>query len=125
MEQKLGSCYYCHQQRYVMAEDHWTQGQIDRQATWDCDCDEAREIRERRNSIDVVKNYIDESMGEMHPDIRNGIKSLLDPVAAGRIKKVSLRIDDITTVVISVKRNRLTCVRTIKDDLTIDEMGGH
>lgn len=99
------------------------QGALDRIATDECDCDEAMMARELRNSVAVVEQAVDEKL-QAREDIKRGIKALLKPVAAGEIDRVTIKVDKKTTITITLKNLVLTCVKTVKDDFTIDERGG-
>ncbi len=121
----IGTCWFCGQQRYV---EHVTEGmdaeQINILATDECDCEEAKRARELRNSIRAVGVSIEENLGVPRV-LREAIKGLLEPVAAGIAENATIKVNSQTTIKIMIKEGRLQCVKTVKDSLTVDEIGGH
>jgi hypothetical protein len=57
--------------------------------------------------------------------LREAIKALLEPVAAGIAENATIKVNSQTTIKIMIKEGRLQCVKTVKDSLTVDEIGGH
>lgn len=122
---RLGMCRHCHQQRYVeCVDEELNQAEIDDIATRECDCEDARRARELSNSVMAVAESIRRN-AEMYTEVKDAITACLEPVAEGYIQSVSMKVDDLTTVKISLKKGRLTCVRTVKEDTVIDEIGEH
>lgn len=122
-ETRMGTCYYCHQQRFVEAVDtETTQEEVNEIATRECDCEEARIARELSNTVAAVKRNIEENM-DLRPDLETAVKAMLEPVAAGQAKNCTIKVDDNTVIKIYVNKGRLNCVRTIKENMTINEMG--
>lgn len=122
---RLGTCRHCHQQRYVECVDiELSQGEIDDIATRECDCEDARRARELSNSVLAVSESIRRN-ASMFREVKEAITACLEPVAEGYIQNITMRVDDLTTVKISLKKGRLTCVRTVKEDTVIDEIGEH
>lgn len=125
MGDKIGTCRFCHQQRFVEhADDTLTQEALDEIATVECDCDEALRERELMNSVRAVSHNIDYSVG-LTGEVREAIIGLLKPTAMSLIQSATIKVDDLTTVKVSIKNGRLSCVKTVKENTTIDEIGGH
>ena len=101
-----------------------SQEEIDEIATAECDCEDARRARELSNSVNAVAYSIRKNES-LCREIKEAIMACLKPVALGEIQNVTMKVDDLTTVKINVKKGRLTCVRTVKEDTVIDEIGEH
>lgn len=123
--EKVGTCRFCHQQRYVEhVDESMSQEEVDEIASIECDCEEAMRARELSNSVRAVEESIRRN-ASLVKEVREGVCGLLKPVALGYIQNVTVKVDDLTTLKISIKKGRLTCVKTVKEDTIIDEMGGH
>lgn len=122
-ETRTGTCYYCHQQRFVEhCSTDMTQDEVNEEATRECDCDEARIARELSNTVAAVKRNIEENM-DLRPDLKEAVKAMLEPVAAGQAKNCTIKVDDNTVIKINVSKGRLNCVRTVKENMIVNEMG--
>lgn len=122
---RLGTCRFCHQQRYVEhVDENLSQNEINDIATRECDCEEAARARELSNSVRAVAYSIGKNEN-IYQEVKDAITGCLEPIAEGYIQSVTMKVDDLTTVKISLKKGRLTCVHTIKEDTVMDEMGEH
>ena len=81
-------------------------------------------MRELSNSVRAVAYSIGKNEN-IYQEVKDAINGCLEPIAEGYIQSVTMKVDDLTTVKISLKRGRLTCVHTIKEDTVMDEMGEH
>lgn len=124
-ETLVGTCRFCHQQRFVEhADPTLTQEDINEIATVECDCEEAMRERELMNSVRAVSQNVNQSV-KLAREVREAVIGLLKPIAMGLIQNANIKIDDMTTVKVSIKNGRLTCVKTVKENTTVDEIGGH
>lgn len=123
-ESLVGTCRFCNQQRFVEhADPELSQAALDEIASMECDCDEARRARELSNSVRAVANNINHSI-ELTQEVREAIIGLLKPTAELLIQSATIKVDDLTTVKVAIKNGRLSCVKTVKENTTIDEIGG-
>lgn len=124
-ETLVGTCRFCHQQRFVEhADPTLTQEDINEIATVECDCEDARRERELMNSVRAVSQNVNHSIG-LTREVREAVIGLLKPIAMGLIQSATIKVDDLTTVKVSIKNGRLSCAKTVKENTTIDEIGGH
>lgn len=116
-----GECAYCGQSRFVKifpGEDPNTV------ATRECECNEARQERELQNTIHAVKKGMDKRLKNISDDLRESIKSWVEPVARYELDSVAVKLDASTIIKIVNKKDKPTCIVTKHDVLEIDEMDG-
>lgn len=124
-ETLVGTCRFCHQQRFVEhADSSMTQADLDKVATVECDCEDAMRERELMNSVRAVSSNVNHSVG-LPREVREAVIGLLKPIAMSLIQSATVKVDDMTTVKVSIKNGRLSCVKTVKENSTIDEIGEH
>ena len=116
-----GDCAYCGQRRFVKifpGEDPNTV------ATRECECSEARQERELQNTIHAVKKGMDKRLKNISDDLRESIKSWVEPVARYELDSIAVKLDASTIIKIVNKKDKPTCIVTKHDVLEIDEMDG-
>ncbi len=121
MEDAPGMCAYCGQSKYVKifpGEDP------DKVATRECECSEARRERELQNTIHAVKKGMDKRLKNISDDLRESIKSWVEPVARYELDSIAVKLDASTIIKIVNKKDKPTCIVSKHDILEIDEMDG-
>lgn len=116
-----GECAYCGQSRFVKifpGEDPNTV------ATRECECSEARQERELQNTIHAVKKGMDKRLKNISDDLRESIKSWVEPVARCELDSIAVKLDASTIIKIVNKKDKPTCIVSKHDVLEIDEMDG-
>ena len=116
-----GECAYCGQSRFVKifpGEDPNTV------ATRECECSEARQERELQNTIHAVKKGRDKRLKNISDNLRESIKSWVEPVARYELDSVAVKLDASTIIKIVNKKDKPTCIVSKHDILEIDEMDG-
>ena len=116
-----GDCAYCGQSRFVKifpGEDPNTV------ATRECECSEARQERELQNTIHAVKKGMDKRLKNISDDLRESIKSWVEPVARYELDSIAVKLDASTIIKIVNKKDKPTCIVSKHDVLEIDEMDG-
>lgn len=116
-----GDCAYCGQSRFVKifpGEDPNTV------ATRECECSEARQERELQNTIHAVKKGIDKRLKNISDDLRESIKSWVEPVARCELDSIAVKLDASTIIKIVNKKDKPTCIVSKHNVLEIDEMDG-
>ena len=116
-----GDCAYCGQSRFVKifpGEDPNTV------ATRECECSEARQERELQNTIHAVKKGMDKRLKNISDDLRESIKSWVEPVARYELDSIAVKLDASTIIKIVNKKDKPTCIVSKHDILEIDEMDG-
>ena len=121
MTDSQGTCEYCGQSRFIKifpGEDP------DKVATRECECSEARQERELQNTIHAVKKGMDKRLKNISDDLRESIKSWVEPVARYELDSVAVKLDASTIIKIVNKKDKPTCIVSKHDVLEIDEMDG-
>ncbi len=116
-----GDCAYCGQSRFVKifpGEDPNTV------ATRECECSKARQERELQNTIHAVKKGMDKRLKNISDDLRESIKSWVEPVARYELDSIAVKLDASTIIKIVNKKDKPTCIVSKHDVLEIDEMDG-
>lgn len=121
MTDSQGTCEYCGQSRFIKifpGEDP------DKVATRECECSEARQERELQNTIHAVKKGMDKRLKNISDDLRESIKSWVEPVARYELDSIAVKLDASTIIKIVNKKDKPTCIVSKHDILEIDEMDG-
>lgn len=116
-----GECAYCGQSRFVKifpGEDPNTV------ATRECECSEAKQERELQNTIHAVKKGMDKRLKNISDDLRESIKSWVEPIARYELDSIAVKLDASTIIKIVNKKDKPTCIVSKHDVLEIDEMDG-
>ena len=121
MTDSQGSCKYCGQSRFVKI---FPGENPDKVATRECECSEARQERELQNTIHAVKKGMDKRLKNISDDLRESIKSWVEPVARYELDSIAVKLDASTIIKIVNKKDKPTCIVTKHDVLEIDEMDG-
>lgn len=89
MVERIGSCIYCGQTNMVRVPEDYEKGEIDREATKNCTCDEAKEFKRIEQSIDIAEITI-KTEYENDPAVKELLEAAVRPVAEHMIDKISV-----------------------------------
>lgn len=90
---KNGFCKYCGQARVIESDKELTSEQLDAEATWECNCNEALQARARKEYKRNAEMDIDDLFGEEMPEATKFLKSAIPLLAERKIFDLSLNID--------------------------------
>lgn len=117
----VGTCKYCKNNVFIKAAPLSPQYELDEIATQACDCKDGKDARELETSVRVLTNKIGERYKYMPDAARDALIACLKPVAYGQLDKVSVKVDDATTIKIYRSTKGLNLKRTVKEDDIMDE----
>ena len=117
----VGTCKYCKNNVFIKAAPDSTQEELDEIASTTCDCKDGKDARELETSVRVLTHKINARYRGMPKDARSALISCLKPVAYGKLDKVSVKVDDATTIKIYRSTKGLNLKRTVKEDDIMDE----
>ena len=117
----VGTCKYCKNNVFIKAAPDSTQEELDEIASTTCDCKDGKDARELETSVRVLTQKINDRYSGMPEDARSALISCLKPVAYGKLDKVSVKVDDATTIKIYRSTKGLNLKRTVKEDDIMDE----
>ena len=117
----VGTCKYCKNNVFIKAAPDSTQEELDEIASTTCDCKDGKDARELETSVRVLTHKINDRYRGMPKDARSALISCLKPVAYGKLDKVSVKVDDATTIKIYRSTKGLNLKRTVKEDDIMDE----
>ena len=121
MNQHIGYCKFCGQGISISGGDDMTQDAVDREATLECACDEARV----EAAIEKKKRYAEANIRELFEKDGDTITQVLygaiDPVARQYIKSVTIFYADGVKAVLkgkaeSISVERIETVKERKED---------
>ena len=117
----VGTCKYCKNNVFIKADPDSTQEELDEIASQTCDCKDGKDARELETSVRVLTQKINDRYSGMPEDARRALISCLKPVAYGKLDKISVKVDDATTIKIYRSTKGLNLKRTVKEDDIMDE----
>ena len=117
----VGTCKYCKNNVFIKADPDSTQEELDEIASQTCDCKDGKDARDVETSVRVLTSKIRERYKYMPEDARDALIACLKPVAYGKLDKVSVKVDDATTIKIYRSTKGLNLKRTVKEDDIMDE----
>lgn len=117
----VGTCKFCKNNVFIKAAPDSTQEELDEIASTTCDCKDGKDARELETSVRVLTQKINDRYSGMPEDARSALISCLKPVAYGKLDKVSVKVDDATTIKIYRSTKGLNLKRTVKEDDIMDE----
>lgn len=97
-----GFCNFCSQGRLVAVQDdrEFTQDELNKIATDECECSGAKSEREKADKIERAEYYIGNLVPDREEDIKPLLRAALSPLLERIIKKMSLNIDGRVTYAI-------------------------
>lgn len=116
-----GTCKYCGQLVTIRAASESSESERDDIATAECTCEEAKEAFKLETSVRVLTDKINERYAGMPGDAREALISCLKPVAYGMLDKVTVKVNESTTIKIYRSTKGLNLKRTTKEDDIMDE----
>lgn len=121
IEEMTGTCKFCGQTMIVECSDPLIANKI---ATEECKCEEGREFRNMEEWKFEAKNNIEslcESMGETTITVLYGV---VDAIAAGEIKKASIKVNERVNISVVLKKDCIDVERSYKEKnvLTAEKM---
>ena len=116
-----GTCKYCHNLVTIKADPDATEEEKNKIASSECSCKDSKDSREVDTSVRVLTDKINERYETMKDSARLALIACLKPVAYGMLDKVTVKVDDATTIKIYRSSKGLNLKRTVKEDDIMDE----
>lgn len=116
-----GTCKYCRNMVAIKAPKDATDEEKDKIASSECSCQDSKDAREIETSVHVLTDKINERYRLMPEAARKALISTLKPVAYGMLDKITVSVDDSTTIRIYRSSKGLNLKRTVKEDDIMDE----
>lgn len=117
----MGTCKYCRNLVTIKADPQATEEEKNEIASSECSCQDGKDARDIEISVKVLTDKINERYKLMPEAARHALISQLKPVAYGMLDKVTVKVDDSTTIKIYRSTKGLNLKRTIKEDDIMDE----
>lgn len=111
-----GTCIYCGQTMMVEAE---TLEQANMIATEECHCEEGREFRNMEQWKKDAKENIYALTEDIGETAINTMLNAVDGIAAGELKKVSIKINERVNISIVLKKDCIDVERSYKEKNTL------
>lgn len=125
MKDVTGKCRFCGQERMARVPDVFTEEQIDEVCTRECHCTEAKAYQARLEAEARIEQFELEAQGtiyelfhEEYPNVEEILTALIHPLNEGHFKKLSVKIDDTTSVSMTSTSNGIKVVREDKKKRT-------
>lgn len=93
----IGYCKFCGNSRMVMESESMTEEDLNNQATLECDCEGAKAEREAQYLISTGKASLNLIIAKKSKKTAEALVPFVELIARGRIKKISINFDGITT----------------------------
>ena len=116
-----GTCKYCHNLVTIKADPDATEEEKNKIASSECSCKDSKDAREVDTPVRVLTDKINERYETMKDSARLALIACLKPVAYGMLDKVTVKVDDATTIKIYRSSKGLNLKRTVKEDDIMDE----
>ncbi len=117
----MGTCKYCHNLVAIKADPDATEEEKNSIASSECECKDAQKAADADTAIRVITDKINTRYEGMPEAARKALISALKPIAYGMLEKITVKVDNNTTVKIYRASNGLNCTRVVKDEDNIDE----
>ena len=121
MTETTGTCKYCHNLVAIKAHPDATDDEKDEIASSECSCQDGKDAREIETSVRVLSGKIHDRYKYMPEEAQAALVSCLRPVAYGKLDKVTVKVNDATTIKIYRSTKGLNLKRTVKEDDIMDE----
>lgn len=120
---RYGTCAYCGQQALIVCNRSDDQDYVDAQATWECRCTTATEVRrkaeaaeeerqDRQRRIDAAVLDINNLIADAgYPDVSAILCIAVPPLIDGKMKKISITIDSKNSVTVSIAAKKIKVER--------------
>lgn len=116
-----GTCKYCKNLVAIKANPDATEEEKNKIASSECSCKDSKDAQEVDTSVRVLTDKINERYKTMTDSARLALIACLKPVAYGMLDKVTVKVDDATTIKIYRSSKGLNLKRTVKEDDIMDE----
>jgi hypothetical protein len=118
--EKAGECIFCGQRTMVYVDENASEHEINRQATFQCKCDESASYRKRGMSIINAKTEVENIFSEM-PDTEKVLLSALDHFEHGKIESVTITRGVVKAKVSLTSDNKIKVerIKTTKETVTL------
>jgi len=116
-----GTCKYCKNLVAIKADPDATEEEKNKIASSECSCKDSKDAQEVDTSVRVLTDKINERYETMKDSARLALIACLKPVAYGMLDKVTVKVDDATTIKIYRSSKGLNLKRTVKEDDIMDE----
>lgn len=116
-----GTCKYCHNIVMIKADPKSTQKERDKIASSECSCKDSKDAREVETSVKVLTDKINERYSLMPEAARKALIACLEPVAYGKLDKITIKVDESVSIKIYRSTKGLNLKRTTKEDDIMDE----
>ena len=93
----IGYCKFCGNSRMVMESEGMTEEDLNNQATLECDCEGAKAEREVQYLVSTGKASLNLIVAKKSKKTAEALVPFVELIARGRIKKISINFDGITT----------------------------
>lgn len=99
LKQLTGYCDFCNQARLVSVSGNreWTEDELNRIATDECECARAKEQRERDEKLKRAELYINNLVTDDHEDIKHLLIEVVPLLLDHKLKKCTVNIDGAVT----------------------------
>ena len=97
MNKIIGYCKFCGNSRMVMESESMTEEDLNNQATLECDCEGAKAEREVQYLVSTGKASLNLIIAKKSKKTAEALVPFVELIARGRIKKISINFDGITT----------------------------
>lgn len=93
----IGYCKFCGNSRMIIKSDKMSEAQLNEQASLECDCEGARAERNILELIQSGEHSLKLIIGKKSEKTAKALIPFVEMIARGKIKKVSINFDGITT----------------------------
>lgn len=93
----IGYCKFCGNSRMVMESESMTEEDLNNQAALECDCEGAKAEREVQYLVSTGKASLNLIIAKKSKKTAEALVPFVELIARGRIKKISINFDGITT----------------------------
>lgn len=93
----IGYCKFCGNSRMIMKSDKMSEAERNEQASLECDCEGARAERNILELIQSGEHSLKLIIGKKSEKTAKALIPFVEMIARGKIKKVSINFDGITT----------------------------
>lgn len=124
--EKTGACRFCGQTKLIKVLDTDTDEYLDEQAILGCNCNDAKMYKRAKEIKEEIEREKISARGTTHtlfhekyPELETILNCAIDPLTAGKAKKVTITTDDKVKASITWKNGTLEVTREDKNIQTI------
>lgn len=116
-----GKCIYCGQNQIVVAGDGLNEEEVNKLATYQCNCIEAKviqKVEEKKNTaeMNIKKLYENDSL-----ELRRLLIYSLPMLAKRTVRKITIQTEDGTKAVLTGKENSIKCDRIVTEKSSLED----